>query len=71
MKYAKELGYEEQSMTTNGFFLERKVEELKDSGISRINISLDTMNKEKFKNIVGIDALDKVLKGIDKMLEKN
>lgn len=70
MKYAKELGYEEQSMTTNGFFLERKVEELKDSGISRINISLDTMNKEKFKNIVGIDALDKVLKGIDKMLEK-
>ena len=46
MKYAKELGYEEQSMTTNGFFLEKKVEELKDSGISRINISLDTMPNE-------------------------
>ena len=69
MKYAKELGYEEQSMTTNGFFLEKKAEELKESGISRINISLDTMDSEKFKNIVGINALDKVLKGIDKMLE--
>lgn len=69
MKYAKELGYEEQSMTTNGFFLEKKAEELKESGISRINVSLDTMDSEKFKNIVGIDALDKVLNGIDKMLE--
>lgn len=69
MKYAKKLGYEEQSMTTNGFFLEKKAEELKESGISRINVSLDTMDSEKFKQIVGIDALDKVLKGIDKMLE--
>lgn len=69
MKYAKKLGYEEQSITTNGFFLERKANDLKESGISRINVSLDTMDSSKFKNIVGIDALDKVLKGIDKMLE--
>ena len=69
MKYAKELGYEEQSMTTNGFFLEEKAEDLKESGISRINISLDTMDREKFKNIVGIDSLDRVLAGIEKMLE--
>ena len=69
MKYAKKLGYEEQSITTNGFFLERKANDLKESGISRINVSLDTMDSLKFKNIVGIDALDKVLKGIDKMLE--
>lgn len=69
MKYAKELGYEEQSMTTNGFFLADKAEDLRDSGISRINISLDTMDSKKFKNIVGVDALDKVLNGINKMLE--
>lgn len=69
MKYAKELGYEEQSMTTNGFFLEKRAEDLKNSGISRINVSLDTMDKEKFKNIVGIDSLDKVISGIEKMLE--
>ena len=47
----------------------RKANDLKESGISRINVSLDTMDSLKFKNIVGIDALDKVLKGIDKMLE--
>lgn len=70
MKYAKDLGYEEQSMTTNGFFLENKVEELIGSGINRINISLDTMERNKFKDIVEMDALDKVLKGIEKMLEK-
>lgn len=69
MKYAKELGFIEQSMTTNGFFLEDKAEELKNSGISRINISLDTMNSEKFNDIVGVNALDKVIKGIEKMLE--
>ena len=69
MKYAKELGYEEQSMTTNGFFLEKMVESLKDSGLSRINVSLDTMDREKFKNIVGIDSLDRVISGIEKMLE--
>ena len=69
MKYAKELGYEEQSMTTNGFFLEKMAESLKDSGLSRINVSLDTMDREKFKNIVGIDSLDRVISGIEKMLE--
>ena len=69
MKYAKMLGYEEQSMTTNGFFLADKAEDLRDSGLSRINISLDTMDKNKFKEIVGVDALDNVLNGINKMLK--
>lgn len=69
MKYAKKLGYKEQSMTTNGFFLEKSAEDLKNSGISRINVSLDTMNKEKFRNIVGVDSLNKVINGIEKMLE--
>lgn len=69
MKYAKKLGYKEQSMTTNGFFLEQKAKDLKDSGISRINVSLDTMDEVKFKNIVGVDSLKKVIAGIEKMLE--
>ena len=37
-------------------FLYSKAKDLKDSGISRINVSLDTLNKEKFKTIVGVDA---------------
>ena len=69
IQYANEIGFEEQSMTTNGFFLEKFAETLKDSGISRINVSLDTMDRKKFKNIVGVDSLDKVISGIEKMLE--
>lgn len=69
MKYARDLGYKEQSMTTNGFFLYNKAKDLKDSGISRINVSLDTLNKEKFKTIVGVDALDNVKKGIEEILK--
>lgn len=68
MQYAKELGYEEQAMTTNGFFLERKAEDLKKSGITRINVSLDTMKKDKFRDIVGVDCLNNVLNGIEKIL---
>ena len=69
IKYAKELGYVEQSITTNGFYLEKKAQDLKESGISRINVSLDTMKPDKFKEIVGVDCLEKVLAGIEKMLE--
>lgn len=68
MEYAKKLGYEEQVMTTNGFFLEKKAEDLKKAGITRINVSLDTMQNEKFKSIVGVDCLENVLKGIEKIL---
>lgn len=53
------------SLTTNGFFLEEFGEKLKNAGIKRINISLDTLNKEKFKKLTGIQAFEKVLKGID------
>lgn len=68
MEFAKQLGYEEQAITTNGFFLESKADDLKKSGITRINISLDTMQKDKFKGIVGVDCLDNVLRGIEKIL---
>lgn len=69
MKYAKDVGFEEQYMTTNGFFLYNKAQYLKEVGINRINVSLDTLRKERFKAITGIDSLGLVLKGIDRMLE--
>lgn len=40
----------------------------KKAGITRINVSLDTMQNEKFKSIVGVDCLENVLKGIEKIL---
>ena len=57
------------SLTTNGFFLEELGERLKDAGLKRINISLDTLNKDKFKKLTGVSAFEKVLKSIDIALD--
>ncbi len=58
-------GLEELTLTTNGSLLADKAEKLKDSGVSRINISLDTLKREKFKALTGVDKFDDVIKGIE------
>jgi cyclic pyranopterin phosphate synthase len=58
------------SITTNGVFLEEYVDELKNAGINRINISLDTLKRDKFKFITRRDYFDKVIRGIKKAVEK-
>lgn len=57
-------GIDNISMTTNGSLLEDLADELKNSGLNRLNISLDTVDREKFHRITRTDGLDKVLKGI-------
>ncbi|NMC99555.1 MAG: radical SAM protein [Bacteroidales bacterium] len=57
-------GIDDLSMTTNGFLLEEFAQPLVDSGLNRINISLDTLDKDKFRQITRLGDLDKVLKGI-------
>jgi len=54
------------SMTTNGVLLADKAEQLKNAGLDRVNISLDTLQKEKFEKITRRDDFDNVIKGIDK-----
>ena len=56
------------SITTNGILLSEMAEDLKKAGLNRVNISLDTLDKEKFKKITRIGDLDKVLEAIDKSL---
>ncbi len=51
-------------LTTNGSRLEEMAESLKQSGVKRVNISLDTLDKNKFREITRTGDLDKVLKGI-------
>ena len=51
-------------LTTNGSRLEEMAESLKQSGVKRINVSLDTLDKNKFKEITRTGDLDKVLRGI-------
>jgi len=53
------------SMTTNGTTIKSLGRALKDAGLDRVNISLDTLNKEKYKQITGFDMLSQVVDGIN------
>jgi GTP 3',8-cyclase len=55
----------ELTMTTNGTQLARFASELRDCGVRRINVSLDTLNAAKFRAVTRWGELDKVLAGIE------
>ncbi|MGB7955295.1 MAG: GTP 3',8-cyclase MoaA [Candidatus Nitrosopolaris sp.] len=52
------------SMTTNGLLLRDKVMQLRDAGLSSINVSLDTFKEDRFKAITSIRGLNKILNAI-------
>jgi cyclic pyranopterin phosphate synthase len=58
-------GLEELTLSTNGSQLERMSDALREAGVKRINISLDSLNPDKFKRITRTGDLGKVLAGID------
>jgi len=58
-------GLEDISMTTNGILLSKYATELKNAGLNRINISLDTVNPENYCQITRNGELSQVLEGID------
>lgn len=62
-------GLEDLSLTTNGYFLLEKAEPLKKAGLKRLNISLDTLNPEKFSKITGGFDFERIWKGILKAFE--
>ncbi len=53
------------SMTTNGLLLAKYAKELKKAGLHRVNISLDTMNAEKYRQITRGGNIADVMEGID------
>ena len=57
-------GIDEVAMTTNGILLDQYAEALKTAGLRRLNISLDTLDREKFRQITRHDELPRVLEGI-------
>jgi cyclic pyranopterin phosphate synthase len=59
-------GLQDISLTTNGILLEQYAQDIFDAGIHRINISLDSLNKEKYFQITNGGSLDAVLRGIAK-----
>jgi len=64
-KLAKLPGLDELVLTTNGQQLQRWAYPLRDAGVRRVNISLDSLNAERFRKITRVGDLEKVLQGID------
>lgn len=58
-------GIQELSLTTNGTFLKNYALELKQAGLSRVNVSLDTLKADKFQYITRLGKLKDVLEGIE------
>jgi len=61
----------EITLTTNGSLLKKFAKDLKKNGVNRINISLDTIDKEKYKQITRFGNLDNVLEGVDEAIKHN
>ena len=62
-------GIREVCLTTNGILLPRMAKELKAAGVDRLNVSLDTLNPEKYAYITRLGTLGQALRGIEAALE--
>jgi len=58
-------GIDDIALTTNGILLSQYATELKETGLKRVNVSLDTLKKDRFKRITGQDRLREVLSGLE------
>ncbi len=61
----KAKGLQDLALTTNGYFLPDRAQGLKNAGLDRITISMDSLKPEVFKHMTGVDVLDRVLAGIE------
>src|SRR2546421_3992421 len=59
----------EVSLTTNGFLLERDAEALVAAGIDRFNVSLDSLQRDRFYELTRRDALPQVLRGLERLAQ--
>ncbi|MCD6113335.1 MAG: GTP 3',8-cyclase MoaA [Bacteroidales bacterium] len=64
-------GLKEITMTTNGILLDKFAQPLADAGLDRVNISLDTLNPEKYHEITRLGDIDKVFAGIEAAKKAN
>jgi len=60
---------EEVSMTTNGSHLESMAHRLSEAGLARVNVSLPSLSRELFEAITGVDALGRVLRGVEAAID--
>jgi cyclic pyranopterin phosphate synthase len=62
-------GLEDLSLTTNGVLLAPNLEKLRQAGIRRFNLSLDTLSPSRYREITGYDCFDRVWAGLEKALQ--
>jgi GTP 3',8-cyclase len=58
-------GIEDLALTTNGYLLERDADALVDAGISRVNVSIDSLQRDRFFQLTRRDSLPQVLRGLE------
>ncbi len=64
VKHVGLVGLRDLALTTNGYFLPDRAQGLKNAGLDRVTISLDSLKRNMFKQMTGVDVLDRVLEGI-------
>ena len=64
-------GIKKTVMTTNGYQLDKIADDIKNSGLDGINISIDSLNADTFKKITGHDRLEEILRGIKNLQKLN
>jgi GTP 3',8-cyclase len=62
-------GLNDLSVTTNGYLLERDAAALVEAGINRVNVSIDSLQRDKFFEMTRRDALPQVLRGLDALAQ--
>jgi cyclic pyranopterin phosphate synthase len=62
----KKIGIRDVSLTTNGIMLSQFAQKLKEAGLDRVNISLDTLDSERYKTITKGGDIQRVLESIEK-----
>src|SRR3982751_6055839 len=60
----KSSGLQDLALTTNGYYVPDRARSLKEAGLDRVTISLDSLKRDIFKRMTGVDVFDKVLAGI-------
>ena len=63
------LDFKDISLTTNGVLLEKYAKDLKEAGLDRVNVSLDTLNRDTYKFVTKMDYLNEAKAGILKAVE--
>jgi GTP 3',8-cyclase len=58
-------GIEDLSLTTNGYLLERDADALVEAGVTRVNVSIDSLQKDRFFQLTRRDSLPQVLRGLE------